>query len=196
VTVEQPSLWLVRHGNTEWAATRRHTGRTDIALDDAGRAAARALAPHLGACSFALALTSPLSRARETAALAGFPDAVVDPNLVEWDYGELEGLTTAEIRARGGAWATWTVFTGEIPGGETLAQVETRARAVLARTAAEAGRVICFGHGHTTRVLTAVALGLGAAAGARFALDPAGVQVIGREHELPVLRAGNAFAGP
>src|SRR6185312_4715926 len=115
---------------------------------------------------FALVLTSPMRRARDTATAAGFPDAVVDDDLREWDYGDLEGLTTPEIRARGGEFAQWTIWRGPVPGGETLADVGARAGRVLDRAAAAAPDgddvpdVVCFGHGHASRVLVAVALGL------------------------------------
>jgi broad specificity phosphatase PhoE len=186
-----PELWLVRHAETEWSRSGRHTSRSDIPLTDKGRDAARALAPVLAAHDFALVLASPRQRARETAALAGFPDAEIDPNLAEWDYGDLEGVTSDHIRARGGDWAGWTVWTGAIPGGETIEQVATRATAVLARVDGAAGDVLCFSHGHLSRVLTAVALGFDAHAGARFALDPATVNVIGHERETRALRRWN-----
>jgi len=184
-------LWLVRHGETEWSASGRHTSHTDLALIDAGRAAAQRLAPVLAARQFALVLTSPLSRARETAALAGFPDAVVDDDLHEWDYGELEGLTSDEIRARGEDFADWTIWSGPVPGGETGAQVAARADRVLSRADTAGGDVLCFGHGHALRVLTAVALGFDATAGAHFALDPATVNVVGWEHDARALRLWN-----
>ena len=190
-----PELWCVRHAQTEWSAAGRHTSRTEVPLTDAGRHAASALAPVLARGRFALVLVSPRDRARETAALAGFAGAEVDADLAEWDYGDLEGLTTDEIRARGGEWSRWTIWTGPVPGGESLAEVTVRADAVLARVDGAAGDVLCFGHGHMLRVLTARALGFGAAAGARFGLEPATVNVVGHEHELRVLRRWNARPG-
>jgi len=187
----KPDIWLVRHGPTEWSEQGRHTSRTDVALTAAGTAAASALAPVLAAHDFALVLASPMTRARETARLAGFPGAEVDPDLREWDYGEIEGLTTAQIRSRGGAWADWTVWTGALPGGETPAEVGTRAERVLARAEAVAGDVLLFGHGHQLRILTAVALGFEPGGGARFVLDPAAVSMIGTEHEVRALRVWN-----
>jgi broad specificity phosphatase PhoE len=186
-------LWLVRHGDTEWTVSGRHTSTTDVHLTDAGRDAARALAPHIAQHKFALVLSSPRERARETAALAGFTDVETDVNLCEWDYGELEGQTTASIRSRGPEWADWTIWRGPIPGGETIAQVAARAADVVARAAAVDGDTICFAHGHYLRVLTAVALSCDPETGAHFALDPAAVNIIGNEHETRVLRAGNAF---
>src|SRR4051812_9148418 len=164
---------MVRHGPTEWSESGRHTGRTDIPLADAGRAAAAALAPLLAGREFALVLSSPASRALETARLAGFARCDVDPDLWEWDYGDFEGLTTAEIRQRGPEWADWTVWRGPIANGETLDQIARRAEQVITRVDAAGGDVLLFGHGHQLRVLTAVALELGAHAGSRLALDPA-----------------------
>jgi probable phosphoglycerate mutase len=184
-------FWIVRHGATEWSDNGRHTGVTDLPLLEAGKQSAHALAPALAQHQFALVLTSPLTRARETAALAGFPDAVVDPDLHEWNYGELEGLTTPQIRARGGEWEHWTIFTGTAPGGETIDEVATRARAVLARAAAAGGNVLCFTHGHMGRVLAAIALGCEPGLGAHLALEPATINVVGHEHDIPVLRLWN-----
>jgi probable phosphoglycerate mutase len=190
-----PELWFVRHGATDWSDAGRHTGRTDIPLTDDGRAAARSLAPRLAERSFAAVFTSPMSRARETAALAGFPDAIVVDELNEWDYGGLEGLTTSEIRSRGGSFATWTVWTGAVPGGEDLAAVAGRAKAVIARVEQAGGDVLLFGHGHSLRVLTAVVLQLDPAAGACFALDPATINVIGDERGERALCAWNERPG-
>jgi broad specificity phosphatase PhoE len=183
-------LWIVRHAETEWSATGKHTSRTDVHLTDAGRAAAAALAPVLARHRFGLVLSSPRARARDTAAAAGFA-AQVDDDLCEWDYGELEGLTTPEIRARGGAFGGWTIWRGPVPGGETITQVATRATRVLDRVAAADGDVLCFGHGHASRVLVAVALELGPEAGARFVADPATIGVVGSEREARALRAWN-----
>jgi len=182
-------LWLVRHGRTEWSESGRHTGRTEVPLTDEGRAEARALAPALAQHKFALVLASPRARARQTAADAGFPDAEVEPNLAEWDYGAFEGLTITAIRERGHP--DWTIFTGPVPGGETLAQVAARAAEVLARAERAPGDVLCFTHGHMGRLLAAVALGVDPAFGAHLALDPAHVGVVGHEHQVGVLRRWN-----
>ncbi len=184
-------LWLARHGETEWSASGRHTSFTDVALTDRGRLQARALAPLLRTHEFARVLVSPMRRARETAELAGFPSAVVDPDLREWDYGTLEGVTTDTIRARGAAWARWTVWDGAIPEGETIDDVARRVGAVLARADAVDGDVLYFGHGHSLRVLAAIALGFEARAGARLALAPATVSVLGPEHGLRALQQWN-----
>jgi probable phosphoglycerate mutase len=159
-----------------------------------GRVAASRLRPLLATHRFARALTSPATRARDTAAAAGFGDAVVDADLREWDYGELEGVTTADIRARGGVFADWTVWHGPVPGGETIDDVARRARRVVDRAGAAGGDVVCFGHGHMSRVLAAVALGLDPHDGARLVLDPATISVVGSEHGRRALRMWNAPA--
>ncbi len=187
-----PQMWMVRHGPTEWSESGRHTGRTDVPLTAAGRFAASALAPALAGHHFDLVLASPASRALDTARLAGFDACVVAPDLSEWDYGDLEGLTTAEIRARGTEWADWTVWRGPVPNGETVEDVAQRAERVIARIDAVQGDVLVVGHGHQLRVLAAVALELGPRAGAALALDPARISVVGHEHESRVLRTWNA----
>ena len=188
MTATPPRLWLVRHGATEWSEKGRHTGSTDVPLLPRGADAARALAVRLADYDFALVLTSPRQRARETARLAGYPDAGVDDDLHEWDYGTYEGLTSDEIRAQRPGWTIWN---GDPPGGETAAQVETRARAVIQRAATAPGDVLLFAHGHILRVLTAVYLGFGARAGAQFALDTTTINVLGHEHDDPTLRRWN-----
>ena len=185
------TIWLVRHGATEWSTTGRHTGRTDLPLLDEGRERAARLQPVLAGHAFALVLTSPLGRARETAALAGFPDAQVDPDLHEWDYGDYEGITTDEIRTHDPGWA---IFDGAVPGGEDIDQVADRAARVLARADTADGDVLLFAHGHILRVLTAVRLGLDPREARRFVLDPATVSVIGHEHEWTAIRRWNASA--
>jgi broad specificity phosphatase PhoE len=181
---------VVRHGATEWTVSGRHTGRTDIPLTDDGRTAAIALRPRLAHRRFALVLTSPLSRARETCALAGFEDgAVVEPDLVEWDYGEYEGRTTTDIR---GERPGWTVWRDGVPGGETVADVAARVDRVIARARAVDGDVLVFGHGHCLRVLGARWVDFAAEAGAVLAFDPARLSVLGWEWERPVIREWNA----
>jgi probable phosphoglycerate mutase len=184
-------IWVVRHGETEWASTGRHTSFTDVPLTETGRAEAAALAPMLGGHRFALVLRSPLARAGETAAAAGFADAAVDPDLHEWDYGELEGLTTAQIRARGGAFEQWSIWRGPVPGGESIDAVAARARRVVERLSAAPGDVLLFGHGHFSRVCVAVALGLGPVEGERFVFDAARVGVLGSEHGVRALGLWN-----
>ena len=188
MTANRPELWLIRHGDTVWSESGRHTGRTDVPLVPSGEDQARDLAPRLRGHDFALVLTSPLQRARETARLAGYPDAHVDENLLEWDYGDYEGLTSDEIRAgRPG----WTIWNGNPPGGETAAHVETRVRAVIARCADAGGDALLFAHGHVLRALTAVDLGLAVRHGAQFALETATINVLGHEHADPALRRWN-----
>ncbi|MGZ4757021.1 MAG: histidine phosphatase family protein [Acidimicrobiia bacterium] len=186
-----PDIWLVRHGTTEWSAQGRHTGRTDLPLTAEGRREAAAVFRTLDRQRFELVLTSPRIRARDTARLAGFADATVDDDLVEWDYGQYEGLTLDQIHERDPG---WTIFTGAVPGGETAEQVGARAERVLDRVAGAEGPVLLFAHGHLLRVLTAVALELGPRAGARFALDPATVSVIGSEHRTRALARWNERA--
>jgi broad specificity phosphatase PhoE len=188
---------LVRHGATEWATSGRHTGSTDIPLDDEGREQARALGARLAEWNFSLVLTSPLQRARETCQLAGLGDrAQVDANLREWDYGDYEGLTTEQIRAtRPG----WTVFDG-VPNGETIEAVGARADRVIERVvgvdgatdASIDGAVALFSHGHMLRILGARWVGLPPLDARCFALDTATLSVLGYEHEARVVRRWNA----
>ena len=184
-------VWLVRHGETEWARLLRHTGRTDLPLTDVGREEGRSLGRRLAGHRFALVLTSPLSRATETARLAGFgSEAQLEPDLREWNYGELEGRTTADIRRD---FPDWTIWTGPWPGGETADQVARRADRVVARcrSAAVDGDVLIFSHGHLLRVLAARWLGQPPEAGALFALSTATVSIVGWDREQPVIEAWN-----
>jgi len=183
-----PQLWVVRHGATEWSENGRHTSFTDLPLLPEGEAAARSLAPRLAGQRFALVLASPRRRARDTARLAGFPDAEVDDDLQEWDYGELEGMTTSQLRLSDPGWSVWT---GAVPGGETAEEVAARVRRVIARCQAGEGDALLFAHAHVLRVLTAVYLGFPPQAGAQFALDTATVNVLGHEREAVTLRRWN-----
>ena len=185
----EQQAWLVRHGETEWARLGRHTGRTDVPLTDTGREQAQALGRRLAASSFGLVLTSPLSRAADTATLAGFGDvAVIDDDLREWDYGALEGRLTADIREDYPGWSIWT---GPWPDGETVDQVGVRADRVLARIRAAHGDVLVFSHGHLLRVLAARWLDLPPASGALFALSTATVSIVGWDRENPVIETWN-----
>ncbi len=181
-------VWLVRHGETEWARLGRHTGLTDIPLTETGRAQARAVGGRLAGQHFALVLTSPLSRAAETAALAGFPDAIADPDLQEWDYGALEGRTTVEIR---GDFPDWTIWRGPWPAGETVDQVGARADRAIARARAADGDVLVFAHGHLLRVLAARWLGLSGASGGLFELGTATLSIVGCERDDPSMELWN-----
>jgi broad specificity phosphatase PhoE len=139
-------LWLIRHGETQWTLTSAHTGSTDIPLTDAGRRQALQLRQTLAGRRFALVLLSPLSRARETCNLAGLGGvAQIEPNLVEWRYGEYEGRTTAQIQAEAPGWSIWR---SAVPGGEQIAEVAARANCVIRRALREDGDVALFGHGH------------------------------------------------
>lgn len=182
-------LWLVRHGETEWSAAGCHTSRTDLSLTDAGRAAAASLAPRLAATAFDTVLVSPRARARETAALAGLGDrARVDEDLAEWDYGDDEGLTSAQIHeTRPG----WTIWADGPRGGETAEQVTARADRVIARAHRSGGRTISFAHGHISRVIAARWVELPAAGGAHLRLDTAAVSILGWERETPVVHRWN-----
>ena len=188
--MQPTAIWLVRHGQTDWSATGRHTGRTDIALDDEGRRAAAALAGTLAGVDLAAVFTSPLQRAVETCRLAGLGEnATVLEDLAEWDYGDYEGLTTATIReSRPG----WTVWRDGCPGGESVADIGDRADRVIARLREEAADVAVFGHGHALRVLAARWIGLPPVDGAMLALDTASVSLLGWEREQPVVRRWNA----
>lgn len=188
----RPQLWLVRHGETEWSTAGRHTGRTDVDLTDAGRDQAQQLRRSLESHAFALVLSSPLRRARETCKLAGLgATAVVDDDLAEWDYGDYEGLTTAQIRTSRPDWSLWR---DGCPGGESSADVGIRADRVVARVRSLDGDAIAFAHGHLLRVLAARWIGLPAYDGGLLALDTAHLGVLGWEREQPVVRRWNVDA--
>jgi broad specificity phosphatase PhoE len=182
-------VWVVRHGETEWSRDGRHTGSTDIPLTDAGEAAARELAPRLAGETFELVLTSPRERARRTAELAGFADAEVDEDLVEWAYGDYEGITTEEIRE---TVPGWTVWTHPSPGGETADEVSARLDRVVARCRDTSGDVLLVGHGHALRALAARWLGLPVVDGRLLMLDTGTVSVLGHEREHSAVIRWNA----
>lgn len=184
-------VWLVRHGETEWATLGRHTGRTDIPLTDAGREQARALGARLAGRSFALVLTSPLSRAAETAALAGFGAvAEADDALLEWDYGALEGRRTPDIQAD---YPDWSIWAGPWPDGETVEEVGARADRAIGRCLDPGvrGDSLLFAHGHLLRVLAARWLGLPPTSGGLFALSTATVSILGWDRGRPVIETWN-----
>ncbi|KAA1422651.1 histidine phosphatase family protein [Mumia zhuanghuii] len=186
------SLWMVRHGPTEWAENGRHTSRTDLPLLPSGEERARELAARLAGTEFAAVLTSPRLRARRTAELAGFPDAEVEPDLAEWDYGSYEGLTTPQIREQVPGWTIWTRGAADA-GGESADQVAARLDRVVARVRASDGRVLVFGHGHALRALTARFLDEPVTMGARLALGTATLSILGYEHGSdPVIERWNS----
>jgi len=177
-------LWLVRHGETEWSASGRHTSRTDLDLTEAGVEAARSVADKLRGTSFVRVLSSPLLRARRTAELAGAGSPELVGDLREWDYGDDEGLTTAQIReSRPG----WTVWRDGPQGGETCAEVGARADRVVELVRAVDGPVLAFSHGHFSRVLGARWLGLEVTDGAHLTLSTASVSVLGWERDTPAI---------
>jgi probable phosphoglycerate mutase len=185
-------MWLVRHGETAWAKAGKHTGRTDIPLTGAGRAQAGAVARRLAGHPFAMVLASPLSRALETARLAGFADRVeTTDDLVEWDYGRDEGRTTAEIRVERPGWTIWT---GGPQGGETIDDVAARVDRVIARVRAGDGDTLVFAHGHVLRIMAARWIGEPPVEGRLFALATATISVLGWEREQAVIERWNDHA--
>ena len=191
-----PVAWLVRHGETEWSLAGRHTGLTDLPLTARGEDTARSLAGRLQGIVPASVYTSPLQRAARTCALAGFgAAAVTDPDLVEWDYGDYEGLTSREIRARQPGWA---LFRDGCPGGEALAGVGARADRVVRRLRGGDGDALVFSSGHFLRVLAARWLGEDPSAGRHFVLGTAALCALGYDHDLtePVIRLWNQLPQP
>ncbi len=186
---DDAELWLVRHGETEWSRDGRHTSHTDLDLTDDGVEVARTLRDRLSGEPFDLVLSSPLRRARRTAELAGFTDVEEEPDLVEWGYGEYEGVTTARIRERVPRWTVWTHPT---PGGETAAQVTERLDRVVARVREAGGRTLVFGHGHALRALTARWIEQPVEEGRFFKLDTATVSTLGYERDFPVVLRWNS----
>lgn len=191
---EGRQVWLVRHGETEWSRTLRHTGRTDVPLTAEGERQARSLAAPLSRHPFSLVLTSPLRRARDTCRLAGFEGvARTRQDLAEWDYGEYEGRTTEEIRREVPGWTAWSA---PVPGGEAISAVADRADRVIAEVAGAEGDALLFGHAHVLRVLAARWLGLTPEHGRLLVLGPASLSVLGHEHGERVVQAWNLGAGP
>lgn len=186
---EHHQVVLVRHGQTEWSVSGRHTGRTDVPLTDVGREKAAQLGGPLSAWRFASVLTSPMSRAIETCRLAGLGDgALVTEDLSEWDYGEYEGRRTIDIRKDRPGWDLWV---DGVIGGETVEEVGRRADRVIAAALAVDGDVALFAHGHILRIVGARWIDLPPAAGRRLALATASVSVLGWERDTPVLERWN-----
>lgn len=185
----RPRLWLVRHGETRWAAEGRHTSTTDVPLTARGRAQAVALASSLAGHAFGAILSSPMRRALETCRLAGFGDrATIDADLAEWAYGADEGRTTAQIRRDRPGWSIWRDGPLE---GETIEHVAGRADHLIARARSTTGDTLCFGHGHQLRILAARWVGLAPAEGRLLLLEPASISILGWERETAVIERWN-----
>jgi probable phosphoglycerate mutase len=184
-------VYLIRHGETEWSLSGRHTGVTDIPLTENGRKVAGRLAPVLAREVFAMVLTSPLMRARQTCELAGLgARAEIDPDLLEWNYGDYEGLTPAQIHA---LTPGWMIFRDGCPGGEIAAQVGDRVDRLIARVRAVKGNAALFGHGHIFRVFAARWLGLPPEAGCHFMLDTATLSILSYYRGIPAVRRWNTL---
>jgi broad specificity phosphatase PhoE len=187
-----PVIYIARHGETAWTITGQHTGLTDLPLTAQGEKNARALASRLAGITFGKVITSPLQRARQTCALAGFQSvAEIDPDLVEWNYGEYEGLRSIEIRAK---CPDWQLFRDGCPGGESPADVQVRADNVIARVRASEGSVLIFSSGHFIRVLAARWVGLEPSQHSMLLLlSTASLSAVGYDNELsrPVIRLWN-----
>jgi probable phosphoglycerate mutase len=184
-------VYLIRHGETEWSLSGQHTGATDIPLTENGREVARLLKPVLAKETFARVWTSPLRRARDTCDLAGFGDrAEVDRDLMEWNYGEYEGLTPKQIHAKAPG---WMIFSDGCPGGEDPEEIGARADRVIAKVRAVEGNVALFAHGHIFRVFAARWLGLPATAGRHFLLDTATLNILGYYRDIPAVKRWNAM---
>lgn len=188
-------LVLVRHGATEWSQQGQHTGRTDIPLLPEGEGQAAALGAYLRAqgMTFDLVLTSPLRRAADTCRLLGFVGGEADPDLLEWDYGDYEGMRSTEIRREHPGWTLWE---HGVPGGERVADVGRRADRVIERARSQAGDTLCVAHGHMLRALTARWLGLPPVAGRLFHLDVGSVSVLGWEWDAAVVELWNLVPDP
>jgi probable phosphoglycerate mutase len=191
MSADQHRLVIVRHGETEWSKARRHTGRTDVPLTEEGVAEATRLKSVLAGRRFALVLTSPLRRARETAALAGFPDAEPCDDLLEWDYGEDEGRTSVEIREERPGWSVWSDGPKD---GEPIAHVAARAERVIDRALAAGGDTLAFAHAHVLRILTARWLALHPELGKRFLLATGAPSTLGWEHDYRVIESWSCRA--
>lgn len=183
-------VYLIRHGETSWSVSGRHTGITDLSLTENGRRVARRWAPILADKTFALVSVSPLGRARETCELAGLSErAQVDEDLMEWNYGDYEGLTPKEIRTTSPG---WLIFRDGCPGGESPEQVGARVDRVIARVRAVHGHVALFAHGHFFRVFAARWVGLPATAGRHFLLDTATLSIVSYYGDIPAIERWNA----
>jgi probable phosphoglycerate mutase len=189
MTAQNQQIWLFRHGETEWSLSGQHTGRTDLPLTAAGRRRAAALGRRLAGRPFALVMSSPLGRALETCRLAGYGDVVeLNPDLMEWDYGDYEGRRTVDIQEERPGWSLWQ---DGVSGGETIDQVGARARSVIKAAEAAADDVALFAHGHVLRVLAARWLELPPGGGQHFLLNTGTLSVLGYYHGIPAVRIWN-----
>jgi broad specificity phosphatase PhoE len=190
MNMQRQQVYLIRHGETEWSLSGQHTGITDIPLTENGRRAAKRLETALTKETFTAVLTSPLERARKTSELAGFGGrAEIEFDLMEWNYGEYEGLTSKQIREKVPG---WILFRDGCPGGESPEQIGARVDRVIARVRAVDGRVALFAHGHIFRVFAARWLGLPVLAGCHFLLDTATLNILGYDREIPAVTTWNA----
>jgi probable phosphoglycerate mutase len=181
-------LWLVRHGETEWTESGRHTSHTDVALTPTGREQATSVGGFLAGRPFAVVLSSPMTRSIDTCRLAGYGDRLeVDDDLKEWDYGDYEGRTTAEIREERPGWTVWAGS----PGGEPLDDAAARARRVIERASGAGGDAALFSHGHFLRILGATWMGLQPEGGRLLSLGTASLSILGYERETRVIRGWN-----
>lgn len=185
----QTDLWIVRHGETEWSRSGQHTGTTDLPLTSEGERAAAAMRPALKGVHFDLVLSSPLQRARRTAVLIGMTDVVIWDDLVEWDYGEYEGRTRAEVQQSRPDWSVWT---DGCPGGESPEQVSRRVDAVIERSREVEGRVLMFAHGHVLRALAARWLDHPVVLGGNLELATTRISVLSHDRGTPTLELWNA----
>jgi probable phosphoglycerate mutase len=185
-----PTIYLARHAETEWSITGQHTGLTDIPLTPRGEEHARLLGKRLAGIKVAAVFTSPLQRAHRTAQIAGFGSAIVDADLVEWDYGQYEGMKTADIQKKQPG---WNLFKDGCPGGETFAQITARVDRMIAKIRAVKGDVLLFSSGHLLRVLTARWLGRPIDLGGALYINAASLGIVSYDHDLsePVLRLWN-----
>lgn len=182
-------LWLIRHGETKWSLSGKHTSRTDLPLTERGKERAEKIREYLAGKSFSMVLTSPLQRARQTCEIAGFGDvAQIDNDLSEWDYGVYEGRTTKDIQKEIPGWSVWT---NPIIGGETIDQVAERARRVIARAAAKGGSVALFAHAHILRILAACWIESPPVMASRLALETGSISTLGYERQTRVVSLWN-----
>ena len=190
MSYDEQRVCLIRHGETEWSISRQHTGTTDIALTQNGRAAAKLLGPVLAEQKFSVVLVSPMRRAGQTCELAGLGAlATIDADLREWNYGKYEGLTPAQIRATA---PDWLIFRDGCPGGESPAEVGARVDRLIARIRTTGGHVVLFGHGHLLRVLASRWIGSPVSCGSHFLLHPASLSVLGYYRGMGAIERWNS----